>query len=255
MKNMQEIKLSFIIPAYNEEKYLGKCLDSIFKEIDANPGLQTEVIVVNNASTDNTKTVALSYPKVKVVDENKKGLIIARQAGAAASRGQLLAHVDADCILPAGWIKKVLAEFDNKEKLVALSGPFICYDLPKFWKILTAVYYRIGMVIYFLNHYVFKIGALIQGGNFVVRRWAWEKMEKAGENFVFYGEDTILAKNLSKLGEVKFTLKFPILTSGRRLKEEGVLTTVARYVANYFSVSLFAKPVTKKYKDIRNLPE
>jgi hypothetical protein len=92
---------------------------------------------------------------------------------------------------------------------------------------------------------------MIQGGNFVVRRWAWEKMERIGENFTFFGEDTILAKNLAKLGKVKFALNLTMYSSGRRLKTEGILMTAFHYVPNYFSVIFFKRPVTKKYQDIR----
>jgi glycosyltransferase involved in cell wall biosynthesis len=52
------MKLSIVIPAYNEEQYLGRCLDSIQKEV-LDKGYDVEVIVVNNASTDNTRTAGL----------------------------------------------------------------------------------------------------------------------------------------------------------------------------------------------------
>jgi hypothetical protein len=60
-----------------------------------------------------------------------------------------------------------------------------------------------------------------------------------------------LAKNLSKLGEVKFTFKLPIYASGRRLKKEGLALTAGRYVLNIASTMIFTRPATKKYEDIR----
>ena len=94
------MRLSFVVPAYNEEAYLPACLESILTQIDpATSGLAPgtcEIIVVNNASTDRTREVALRYPGVTVVDEPRKGLTFARQAGFAASTGDLIANVDSD---------------------------------------------------------------------------------------------------------------------------------------------------------------
>lgn len=74
------MKISFIIPAYNEEKYIGQCLESILlevKDIDHD----YEIIVVNNASLDNTKKEAKKFGGVKVFDESRKGTNFARQKG------------------------------------------------------------------------------------------------------------------------------------------------------------------------------
>src|ERR1700758_5239028 len=104
--------LSFVVPAYNEEAYLGACLESI---LDQTRGLEhlTEIIVVNNASTDRTREIALAYPGVIVVDEDRKGLPFARQAGFDASTGQLIANVDSDSRLTPGWVAKVIATFQD----------------------------------------------------------------------------------------------------------------------------------------------
>ena len=79
------VRLSFVVPAYNEEAYLPACLESIVAQT-RELGDAVEVIVVNNASTDRTREVALAVPGVRVVDEPRKGLTFARQAGFA---GQL----------------------------------------------------------------------------------------------------------------------------------------------------------------------
>src|ERR1022692_4321736 len=115
------MRLSFVVPAYNEEAYLPACLESILAQTrelcDA-----VEIIVVNNASTDRTREVALGYPSVRVVDEMRKGLTFARQAGFAASSGELIANVDSDSRLTPGWVEKVLKNFAGDAKMVALSG-------------------------------------------------------------------------------------------------------------------------------------
>ena len=122
------MKLSFVIPAHNEEKYIAQCLESVIREAKKTRR-DVEIIVVNNASTDKTREIALSFSEVKVVDEPRKGLPQARQAGFLASSGDLIANVDADSIIPSFWIEKVFDHFSRNEKLVALSGPYIYYDL------------------------------------------------------------------------------------------------------------------------------
>ena len=95
------MKLSVVIPAYNEEKFIGECLQSIFHEIEGK-NYDLEIIVVNNASTDNTRDIVASHPKVKLVDEPDKGLVKARRAGFLASKGELIANLDADTRVTAG---------------------------------------------------------------------------------------------------------------------------------------------------------
>ena len=61
------MKLSFVIPAYNEEAYIGKCLGSIERELRG-ARYDAEVIVVNNASTDRTKTIAKGFAGGRIVE-------------------------------------------------------------------------------------------------------------------------------------------------------------------------------------------
>lgn len=244
------MKVSFVIPAYNEERRLPDVLESIERSLERGV-YDVEVIVVNNASTDRTAEVAGAYPRVRVVHEPKKGMVRARQAGFAASTGDLIANIDADTILPEGWLDRVLEEFEKDEKLVALSGPYIYHDLSVFHRIVTKIWYMIGYLTHLVNHYVLKIGAMLQGGNFVLRREALEKIGGFDTNIEFYGEDTDIARRISKVGKVKFTFKLPMYTSGRRLKHEGTLRTASKYAANYVYTLIFGKPLTVSYTDVR----
>ena len=66
-----------------------------------------------------------------IVDEPVKGLVQARRAGFENATGELIANVDADTIVTEGWLGRVLHEFQRDPRLVALSGPYIYYDVPK----------------------------------------------------------------------------------------------------------------------------
>jgi len=244
------MKLSFVIPAYNEEDCIRRNLESIIKETQKS-GRDIEIIVVNNASTDQTREIALEFQNIIVVDEPRKGLPQARQAGFLASSGHLIANVDADSILPPGWIEKVYENFSRDEKLVALSGPYVYYDLSRFTNGLIQFYYSIGYVFHLISHKILKKSAMLQGGNFVLRRTALEKIGGFDVSIKFYGEDTDIARRIQKVGKVKFHFGFRMHTSARRLKKEGFLRMAGRYVANFFWVTFFKKPFSKKYSDIR----
>jgi glycosyltransferase involved in cell wall biosynthesis len=252
------VRLSFVIPAYNEEHYLPACLESILAQ-SGDLGDQVEIIVVNNASSDRTREVALSYPGVTVVDEVRKGLPFARQAGFAASRGELIANVDSDSRLTPGWVKQVLetfAEFERKGKsLVALSGPVVYYDLTASERVSVQLFYLLAFVLYAMNRYVLRAGSMVQGGNFVLRRDALASIGGFNTSIAFYGEDTDIARRLNRVGKVVFTFQLKMFSSARRLKKEGMFTIGVRYTMNYLWTTFRKKPFTEEYIDIREQHE
>ena len=242
--------LSFVIPAYNEECYLADCIESILRQTEGMTDT-TEIIVVNNASTDGTREVALRYPKVKLVDEPRKGLTHARQAGFAASSGSLIANVDADSRLTDGWVEKVLTAFEKNTRLVSLSGPLIYYDLTQKQRNLVEIFYFSAWLTYFINRRILRTGSMVQGGNFVVTRKALEQIGGFDLNIEFYGEDTDIARRMAAVGDVVYTFDLKMFSSARRLKHEGMLTTAMRYTMNYFWTTFFKRPFTHQHVDIR----
>lgn len=245
------MKLAFVIPAYNEEALIGKCLESVVAEI-ARSGVDASIIVVNNASTDRTGEIARSFPSVQVVDEPKKGLVNARDAGFAATEGfDLVANIDSDTIVPSGWLDTVQHEFARDPKLVCLSGPYVYYDMSLWSRVLVSLFYGLTYLIYVLNRFILRVGSVVQGGNFVFKRDAWQQVGGYDRTIEFFGEDTDVAVRLSKVGGVKFTFALKMNTSGRRLEKEGVFRTAGTYTLNFFWVTFRGKPATKEYTDIR----
>ncbi len=244
------MKLSFVIPAYNEEESLGPCLEAIISDCKYFQN-QVEIIVVNNASTDRTAEVARRYGNVKVVTEMRKGLLFARQAGFEASTGDLIANIDADTIMPSGWVRKVFDQFAMNKKMVALSGPYIYYDLSLWINAWVWIFYVVGYVNHLIAQYVFRVGAMMQGGNFILRRSALETVGGYNLALSFYGEDTDMAIRMQRIGRVKFSFFLPMRTSGRRLKDEGVIKMGLKYGANYIWPILFGRAYSSDYKDIR----
>jgi cellulose synthase/poly-beta-1,6-N-acetylglucosamine synthase-like glycosyltransferase len=247
----KQLAISFVVPAYNEERHLAATLSAIILEIDRS-GCDAEVIVVNNASTDGTHTVAASFPGVIVVDEPEKGLVQARRAGFQPATGRLVANVDADTIVTNGWLNRVLEEFRRHPGLVALSGPYIYYDVSKSARAAVRAFYVMGYGFYILNRFVLRVGSMLQGGNFVVDRAALEKIGGYNPMFSFYGEDTDLARRLNAVGGVKFTFQLPAMSSGRRLLEEGLLRIGLRYSMNFVWATFMRRPFTDEWIDVRH---
>lgn len=90
----RNMKFSIIIPAYNEEKLIGRCLDSI-EAASAPYKDQVEVVVVLNRCTDRTEEIARSYNCV-IIKEDRKNMSIIRNAGAKVAKGEIIATIDAD---------------------------------------------------------------------------------------------------------------------------------------------------------------
>ena len=106
--------ISVIVPAYDEEGYLGETLKSIqdAKEfLLKKDAVSTEIIVVDNDSTDSTSDVALSFG-ASVVKETKRNVARVRNTGASFAKGNVFVFIDADTIVPAELfcrIKEVMA--------------------------------------------------------------------------------------------------------------------------------------------------
>ena len=246
-----ELPISFVVPAYNEEALIASCLRAIVAEITRSR-CAAEIIVVDNNSTDRTREIAAATPGVAIVHEPERGLVPARRAGCRAARGRLIANIDADTMVPPGWLDTMLAEFAGAPGLVALSGPFIHYDVPKRVRIVVAVFYRFAFASYLLVRFVFRAGSMMQGGNFAVLRRALGAADAFNPDFHFFGEDTELARRLSKVGAVKFSFALRAFSSGRRLTGQGLFQVALQYSVNFLWTVLFKRPFTLTWHDFRH---
>jgi glycosyltransferase involved in cell wall biosynthesis len=103
------LDVSIIIPALNEAKVIGQCLESIAR-LDF-PVARFEVIVVDNGSTDGTIAIAESFGgRINLRTLCKKGVRISalRNLGAREAVGKVLAFLDADCLAPPDWLRDIV---------------------------------------------------------------------------------------------------------------------------------------------------
>ena len=108
------VKLSIVIPVYNVESYLAKCLDSVIV-----PGLEGyEVIVVNDGSTDGSGAVAAAYTGrypglIRLIEQENGGLGAARNTGLEAARGEFVFFLDSDDWLREGAVTEMLEKLEE----------------------------------------------------------------------------------------------------------------------------------------------
>ncbi len=242
------LAFSVIVCAYNEERYLASCLHSLLAQSRA----PDEILVVNNASTDQTASVAASIPGVRVVEEPEKGLVRAREKGRRVARGDVLAYIDADCRAPFGWLESVERAFEDRHT-VAVSGSYRFYDWDAASRIAVRAYdLTIAPLTHALVQHVFAFGAVLYGGNFAVRTEALEQIGGFDVTIDFHGEDTNLGRRLAAVGLVRLSSACYVHTSARRYRALGRGRVAALYVRNFVSEIIRHQPADDTHQDIRS---
>jgi hypothetical protein len=110
--------VTVIVPAYNARDTIGACIESLLGQTRR----PDEVIVVDDCSRDDTAQLALKYG-VKVIKlEKNSGPGVARNAGAAAAAGEILAFTDSDCVAPPDWLERIVRALDAPCVVAATGG-------------------------------------------------------------------------------------------------------------------------------------
>lgn len=110
------IKVSVIVPVYNVEKYLDKCLDSLVNQTLKD----IEIIVVNDGSTDKSKQIIQSYKKeyphlIKAITQTNKGIGYARNKGIKQSKGKYISFIDSDDFIAPDTLEKAYEHINKKQ--------------------------------------------------------------------------------------------------------------------------------------------
>lgn len=195
------MKLSIIVCTYNRSYAITKCLDSIAESLRAAASVEAEIVVVDNASTDDTSAVVRKWAEtcdfpVQALYEPRKGVSAARNCAIRAAQGDLLAFTDDDCRLSRNYIIEALRH-DAADKGPVLRGGRVelgdpadlpitiqTYDKVRYW-------YRPES----LKKYVHLGGGMIVGCNLAMRRALIDRIGLFDERFgpgtsIPAGEDT-----------------------------------------------------------------
>lgn len=224
-------KISVVIPAYNEEGYIGKTLKTIKNQTYQGP---IEIIVVNNGSTDKTAQVVKKLG-IKVINESKKGAANARQAGLISATGEIVATTDSDALLPKDWLSRIVQEFEKHPKAVAITGLWNYYDGSPLLRFLT-------WVINPPSHWLLK---WYSGANSSYKRSAALKIGGYNTKLTI-AEDCDIIRRLKSEGEVFRFISSQVKVSARRFQKLGLIGAVWDHIASHLesTLSFLPKPKT-----------
>jgi glycosyltransferase involved in cell wall biosynthesis len=202
MARLGKSMISFVVPAYNEEHELSDTLAAI-RDAASEAAQPYEIIVVDDASTDGTPTIA-SNAGAKVIPINRRQIAASRNAGARAAQGDYLFFIDADTRIDRAHVNEGVAAleagYSGGSARIAMDG-----FVPIWGRLLlrgfSSVYFRLNL----------GAGAFL----FTTRR-NFDVIGGFDEQY-FAGEEVYFSIALKKLGGFK-VLREPVITSARKLR-------------------------------------
>lgn len=209
------MKISVVIPAYNEELLLEKCLLSL--QSQTRPA--DEIIVVDNNCTDNTAAIARSNGAI-VVQELQQGIYPAACTGYDAAQGDIIARCDADSIVPREWLETIEQSFLANHSIAAITGPGTFYGT-------RALPGKIAQVWYMYAYFLLVGSALARwplfGSNFALRKSTWKAIRyQVHGNRTDIHDDIDLTIHLPAGARVQFNRHMSVGISARALKLSGM---------------------------------
>lgn len=233
MKTVSFPKVSVLIPAFNEEKYIHHTLSALL----AQDYPDYEIIVADNASSDRTAFVIQQFidrqpvtgVQIKMVYEGRRGTNFARESARKQATGSIIAQMDADCIPPANWLRKGVIALSKKPYRVAVTGPYDYFDGGSRMRFFSLLSQKITYPL--INNMVQLAGraAILIGGNAFMHACILEKAGGYNTDLTFYGDDVELGKQLSQYGHVAYVPGLIQQSSSRRYKANGFWEVNKKY--------------------------
>ena len=203
--------ISVVIPALNEEKYLPDCLKSLRNQDYTGT---YEIIIADNGSTDNTVRIAQDFQARVVPCPEKKNVFYARQIGADAAQGDIIAQADADTLYHRNWLSRIADRFEKYPEVVAVTGRYV-YTEPPWWAV---VEYVIRTLTNMWTVPILGRPWVVSGATFAFRRDTFVKL--GGYHDIVYAPDQWgIASRLKRAGKVSFDSKLRVITSPRSVKK------------------------------------
>jgi glycosyltransferase involved in cell wall biosynthesis len=230
-------KISVVIPAYNEEKYITNTLLSLQKQKTKD----VEIIVVDNNSTD--KTAAISKKYAKVIKEKRQGIGIARNSGARIAKGKIIVFLDADTKASPHLINIYSKAF--ADGVVAATGPIL--PLEKVSKKMQIGYKIVSIIM--IKASIITGKPLLIGSNFAVRTDVFKKIKGFNEKLKTY-EDFDLSERLRPQGKIIYIKKAVAYASTRRVQSWGMLKYTIYHFLNAVQYNI-KKEAKEDYDAIR----
>ena len=208
--------LSIVIPTYNEEENIGRLLD----HLNSQKSEADEIIVVDGFSKD--KTIDIARKKgANVIQQEKKGIGLAKTEGAKHATNDLIVHLDCDCIPHPDFLDRIKMHFSDPE-LIALCGVDLYHSESVFWKTMYNIY---SVPVFYLAKFTHALTGKywLAANNNVIRK---DVFFSVGGYRSVVCEDNDLMKRLPANRKVKYDSKLIVTLSDRRFKEDGFIRTI-----------------------------
>ncbi|MBI2411063.1 MAG: glycosyltransferase [Candidatus Kerfeldbacteria bacterium] len=230
------MKISVIIPTYNEEKRIRKTLE----QWQPFRGTDCEIIISDNGSSDMTTKIAapLADTVLSITESERSSIGECRNRGARVATGDVLFFTDADVLIPHlnAVLSLVKQQFAQQKKLIAVALPSRLYPeeervIDRFW------FGVVNANMYFVN----MIGLGGAGGDCqIIRRASFEEIN--GYNPALYtSEDWDIFHRLTRLGKTRVWMKYPMRMSGRRIHRDGWGCLLWSWFTNWLSQCVFKR--------------
>jgi GT2 family glycosyltransferase len=233
------LDVSVIVPTWNEEKYLPKCLHSLNTQAGRKP---LEVIVVDGGSTDRTVEIARDHAD-EVLVEPHKPVGAARNVGARKASGNVLAFIDADTTASENWIEEIERTLKMNALVVGVTGPtqpdegtrldHLAYHVATGW--VQRLSLKLGLPHVAGFNCAYKKDGFWEAGGFDERRQL--------------SEDIMLSLKIRHQGPILFNPQMLAYTSLRRIKDKGYPYLTTYYAMNWVTMLFFNR--TLGYPKIR----
>lgn len=226
--------ISVVIPAYNEEKGIAACLDSLTRQ---KTSLSYEVVVVDNNSTDKTASIIKQYAKkmkTVYVLEKTPGSGAARARGFDEAKGDIILTTDADTVLPSDWIEKLSSPLSD-ERVAGVSSPCDIDDESEVNRRIFRFGARLGLELYRIlrGHY------WLAGFSYAVRKDTYKSAGKINKSLPAL-DDVELSERISNFGEIVYLHDFYVLASNRRYRD-GLIKGMLSYIKPFVEIIYFHK--------------
>ncbi|PKM91652.1 hypothetical protein CVU82_00365 [Candidatus Falkowbacteria bacterium HGW-Falkowbacteria-1] len=250
--------VSVVVPVFNDEKRIGKCIESLISQ--SYPKDKYEIIIVDNNSNDGTVEIVKKYP-VKILHENNiQSSYAARNLGIKNSKGEIIAFTDSDCIADKNWILNSILFFgENKCDLIAGDIKFFYKNEQDIFEILDS-----------FVHFNQKKGVLsnkVPTANLFIKKYVFDKIGffnsdlKSGADILLTNKAVLAGYNLCfSLGSIVYhpTRNFKeLILKHRRIAYDNIPSRLQQGESVLFIIySLLVDFLPQKkffYKRIRNI--
>lgn len=188
MNKLSLPSVSLVIPAYNEASAIEACLDSALRQTVS----FTQIIVVDNNSSDNTVELVKKYPEVTLITEEQQGVTYSRDTGFNAVTADIIGRIDADCLLTENWVEQVQKTFSDPS-IAAATGSVYGHDMP-----IKSTGQIVDAAIRNITDKLSVKSKFLYGSNMAIRRTAWESVRNEVCHNNAFHEDLDLAIHLTQ---------------------------------------------------------